>query len=340
LPFAEIGGRYYGSFPPDAMRELSPDQRLEHLVVHGLVGIAAPAMADDLVPLAREWRPDVVIGNPGEHAGDVAAAVVGVPHVVHGFGPQGPADDIDRAIRAAVRRLHSRWGVDAARADAHTGEPYLDIWPRGTNLRPEHWAYPEIWPLRPESAMPLPTVPPRPALLTDLPYDHTAYVTLGTTYNTAAGVLETMVAALRDDRLNVVVTIGENGDTGRFGKQPENVRIQRFIPQAEILPYCDVVVCHAGAGTVLGALAHGIPLVMAPVASDQHKIAAQVAGAGAGLVCSGETPATADAVRQASDKVSSDVTYRSAADRIREQIHSMPTSAVVVGQLEKYVAVS
>jgi hypothetical protein len=65
-----------------------------------------------------------------------------------------------------------------------------------------------------------------------------------------------------------------------------------------------------------------------------------VAGAGAGLVCSGETPATADAVRQASDKVNSDVTYRSAADRIREQIHSMPTSAVVVGQLEKYVAVS
>jgi hypothetical protein len=34
LPSAEIGARYAGRFPPDTLRELSPDQRLEHLVVH------------------------------------------------------------------------------------------------------------------------------------------------------------------------------------------------------------------------------------------------------------------------------------------------------------------
>jgi UDP:flavonoid glycosyltransferase YjiC (YdhE family) len=79
---------------------------------------------------------------------------------------------------------------------------------------------------------------------------------------------------------------------------------------------------------------------MLPVASDQHEIAAQVAGAGAGLVCSRETPVTADVVRAAFDEVSSDAAYRSAANSIREQILSMPASAVVLDQLEEYVTVS
>jgi hypothetical protein len=62
----------------------------------------------------------------------------------------------------------------------------------------------------------VPVTPPRLAVLTDLPCDRTAYVTLGITYNTTADVLETMVAALRDERWNLIVTIGENGYIEHF----------------------------------------------------------------------------------------------------------------------------
>jgi UDP:flavonoid glycosyltransferase YjiC (YdhE family) len=64
------------------------------------------------------------------------------------------------------------------------------------------------------------------------------------------------------------------------------VRVRNFIPQDAVLPYVDAVLSHGGAGTALGALAHGIPHIMTPIATDQHRIAHRIAGAGAGLVLS------------------------------------------------------
>ena len=46
----------------------------------------------------------------------------------------------------------------------------------------------------------------------------------------------------------------------------------------------DAVVCHGGSGTVLGALAGGVPMVVVPWFADQFTNAAKVAGAGAGFV--------------------------------------------------------
>jgi UDP:flavonoid glycosyltransferase YjiC (YdhE family) len=56
-----------------------------------------------------------------------------------------------------------------------------------------------------------------------------------------------------------------------FGSYPpETLRDLSPDQRLEHIAHCEVVVCHAGAGTVLGALAHGLPLVMMPVASGQH----------------------------------------------------------------------
>jgi Erythromycin biosynthesis protein CIII-like, C-terminal domain len=59
--------------------------------------------------------------------------------------------------------------------------------------------------------------------------------------------------------VNVIVTVGHGADPDRFGPQPPNVRITDYLPQADLLPHCRLVVSHGGAGTVLGALCHAIP---------------------------------------------------------------------------------
>lgn len=46
-------------------------------------------------------------------------------------------------------------------------------------------------------------------------------------------------------------------------------RVERFIPQAQLLPQCDLVVSHGGSGSVIGALAHGPPSVLLPMGVDQ-----------------------------------------------------------------------
>lgn len=325
--FAESARRYRETFPPDTLSELSPAQRLGHLMLHCLIGLAAPAMAEHLVPFARKWRPDLVISNLAEWAGGIAAADLGVPHVMHGFSPPKPAE-IGPAIDDAMADLRTRWGLPAAHDNSR--EPYLDIWPESLRPRVQNWLYPTAWPLRPDTNLPLADPGPFPAVLDGMPYDFTVYVTLGTTHNGTPGVLATMIDGLREEQVNVVVTVGPDGDPGQFGDLPDYIRVERYVPQETLLPYCDAVVCHAGAGSVLGALAHGIPLVMVPIAADQHEIAQGVAEAGAGV-----TPAatTAD-VRDAFRSVREDPAYAKAAARIRDDILAMPTPETVVARLE------
>jgi UDP-N-acetylglucosamine transferase subunit ALG13 len=285
----EAVARYQSAFPAGTFVGLSATERLVCLVVHLLVGTFAPAMAEDLVPFAQQWRPSLVVSNPTAYSGKLAAAAIGVPQVMHGFSaPRRDDAASGSAVHAAVQELFSRCGAGDAVSSSYTNEPYLDIWPRALHPHGERWLYPDMWPLRPENVVPLPAPVPKPAVLDleGLPYDRTAYLTIGTDFNKTAAALQAMVEALVEERANLVVTTGANGDLDRFGPQPAHVRVERYVPQQALLPHCDVVVCHGGAGSVLGALAHKVPLVMLPLAADHHEVAAQVAAAGAGLVCS------------------------------------------------------
>jgi len=335
LPFAEVRQRYLQASGSELVG-LSPQERLEHLLRHGLIGIAAPAMAADLLPFARTWQPDLVIRNLGEPAAEVVATAAGVPHVVHGFSSP-KSSYFAAAHRAGLAELYERCGIDPPHGDSRLATPYLDIWPEDLHQQAEDWQYPNMWPLRPENALPLAAPGPRPPALDGLPFERTVYVTAGTTHNSTPGLMETMLKGLREEAVNVVVTIGPDGDLDRFGRQPDHVRIERYIAQNTLLPHCEVVVCSAGAGTVLGALAHGRPLVLAPVATDQYEMAAQVQQAGAGRACSTQ-PLSPAAVRESFQEISTDPAYSAAAVRLREQILSMPTPADLLPRLDELVA--
>ena len=98
----------------------------------------------------------------------------------------------------------------------------------------------------------------------------TVYFTLGTVFHVESGdLMERVLEGLREVPAQIVVTVGRERSPSELGPQPAHVRIERFVPQAEILPRCDAVVSHGGSGSVLGALAHGIPLVLLPIGADQ-----------------------------------------------------------------------
>jgi MGT family glycosyltransferase len=80
---------------------------------------------------------------------------------------------------------------------------------------------------------------------------------------------------------------------------PGNVRVLRAAPHAQILAEAAVVVTHAGHGTVIKALAAGVPLVCLPQGRDQRDNAARVQRLGAGIRLGKRStaPAIAGAVR-------------------------------------------
>ena len=84
------------------------------------------------------------------------------------------------------------------------------------------------------------------------------YITLGTVFNKPE-LLRQLLDGL-DGSVSALVTTGRNVDPESLGGRPSNVRVERFVPQEQVLPRCAAVVSHAGSGSVRGALAHGLPL--------------------------------------------------------------------------------
>jgi UDP:flavonoid glycosyltransferase YjiC (YdhE family) len=64
---------------------------------------------------------------------------------------------------------------------------------------------------------------------------------------------------------------------------PENARVVDWVSYSRTMPHCDLVVCHAGHGTLVRALASGCAVVACPAAGDMNENAARLAWAGAGV---------------------------------------------------------
>jgi UDP:flavonoid glycosyltransferase YjiC (YdhE family) len=96
--------------------------------------------------------------------------------------------------------------------------------------------------------------------------------------------------------------------------------VTRFIPQAEVLPRCRAVVSHGGSGTLVAALAHGLPSVLIPLGADQLVNAARAEELGVARVLHA-LEATPDDVREA---VADALANPAPARAIREEIAALP----------------
>jgi UDP:flavonoid glycosyltransferase YjiC (YdhE family) len=87
----------------------------------------------------------------------------------------------------------------------------------------------------------------------------------------------------------------------------------------------------------LGALAHGLPLVLVPQAADQFDNAARAVAAGAAIELRPDA-LMAESVRAAVDRILSEPSFTEAAARIATEIEAMGTSDEVAAAVEEHVA--
>ena len=64
---------------------------------------------------------------------------------------------------------------------------------------------------------------------------------------------------------------------------PDNARVVDWVSYSRTMPHCDVVVCHAGHGTLVRALSSGCAVVACPAVGDMNENAARLDWAGAGV---------------------------------------------------------
>jgi UDP:flavonoid glycosyltransferase YjiC (YdhE family) len=304
---------------------LPAEERVRMATPRMFVEIAARSRVAPLLARSRRWRPDLVVHEQSELAAPVVAAVLGVPSVVHGWGPMLPASLIEVA-EPALDVLARRFGVTEIAARV-AESPYVDICPPGLQPPgPAPWA--RVVPMRGTE----PVLRPEPSRFDSLPFDRTIYVTLGTVVNDAPGVLEKLLAGVSGLRVNVVMTVGPDVDPGRLGPAQRHVVLERYVPQELVLPHCAAVVAHAGAGTMMGALAHGLPQVLVPLGAEQHLNAEACRRAGAALVLDPGALAPAD-VGAAVRRALADRSLARAAGSLAAEIAALPTPADVLAQL-------
>ncbi len=295
---------------PD-LRALTPQEHRALFFTQLFVGVELAPRLRDLRAIIERWTADVIVHEVAEPAAPIAATAAGLPYVTSGFGPL-----LEPAIAARV----------GAAAAPHWRAAGLLAHPRGGLY--EHLYFDPCPPaLQIDAIRDVPAVPVR---VTPLPtarradaHPATVYVTFGTLWNRDLDAFRVVLAALSAHPVDVIVTLGIDGDPGALGAQPDNVHVHRFIPQAELLPRCDAVIAHGGAGTTLGALAHGLPLLMLPQGADQHYNAERVAAAGAGLSLA-PAQATSAAIASAIDTLLGDASLRAGARRVAAEIAAMP----------------
>ncbi|MGH3888547.1 MAG: glycosyltransferase [Pseudonocardiaceae bacterium] len=118
------------------------------------------------------------------------------------------------------------------------------------------------------------------------------------------------------------------------GAPPDHVLVREFVPQLDLLPYLHGVVSHAGHNTVCEALAHGVPLVVAPIRDDQPVIAGQVVDAGAGIRVHVGRVGVPE-LRNAITTLLDDSSYRAAARRVQTSFATAGGAAAAADHLEK-----
>ncbi|MEQ1702353.1 MAG: glycosyltransferase [Ilumatobacteraceae bacterium] len=142
-----------------------------------------------------------------------------------------------------------------------------------------------------------------------------------------------MFAAIERLDVDAVATIGQFVDPDELGPVPSRVRVERFVPQAEVLRRSAVVVSHGGAGTVLGAAAQGVPQLAVPLFADQWQNAVAVQDAGCGVMA-GPDGRGADEISAALGLLLADQSHRDAAKVVAAEIAAMPTAADLVDEIE------
>jgi UDP:flavonoid glycosyltransferase YjiC (YdhE family) len=274
-----------------------------------------------LLELAHAWRPDVVVRDEVDFGAAIAAERLVIPCVsvlvlaAGGF--------LRRSVVAEpLHALRDEYGLpadpDLAMLD---GSLVLSPFPSGLRS-PDAPLPPQSFSFRPGAA----TAPHRELTRP------TVYCTLGTVF-TVPELCVRILNGLQQLPVDVVITVGQDIDPASLGPQPEHIRVERYIPQDEVLPRCDLVVSHGGSGSVMGALAHGLPSVLMPLGADQPYNIRRCVELGVGLELEPVT-VTPDEIRVTVEDMLADDRYRRAAERMRDEINAMPGPEATVPLLE------
>lgn len=295
----------------------------------GGLGMFGEIMAEGLLALARQVRPDLIVSTMEQGAAPLIAAALGVPLAEQSVrlawaGHDPKAEHYRQAIAEYLQPTRARLGLPAPVAAA----AIIDVRPPSMGGLDDD----ECWRMRYvpyNQARLMPgwslSAGPRPRIC----------VTMGSVLPATGNLagLSELLGALADLDADVVLAMGDI-DLTPAGPLPANATAAGWVPLHALLTTCQVIVHHGGAGTALTALAAGVPQLAIPRSADQPDNAEVLARRGVGIAFPplGGTPGE---VREAVLALLSEPGYLKAAAEVRDEIAAQPSPARIAERLEE-----
>lgn len=158
------------------------------------------------------------------------------------------------------------------------------------------------------------------------------FVSLGTLLvDIRAAFFQKLIDAFADAPLTIVAAT--NPDI--FEQWPDNFIVSGFVPQAELMPKMDVVICHGGFNTVNDTFINGLPMLITPIAYDHFHTAKLIENAGCGLKIRYKRLRIED-LKNAIFELLENPQYRNAALRIKDTFIAAGGNDKAVELLEEF----
>lgn len=266
--------------------------------------------------LAAQWHPDLVVSEPMELAGPVAATEAGVPWVRHHWGLFPP-----EGILAAATASLADAGLPPLAEPVRT----LDICPGGLQ-------FPAEVPVTPMRYVPFHRPADAPAWLTG--GGSRVCLTMGTMLPRREPEVAPLWRRLLEEFLGLgheVVIAIDPKDRPVLGDLPDGVRAG-WVPLAVLLPTCTAIVHHGGMGSSLTAATCGVPQLIVPHFGDQFRNAGRITEVGAALSLARTTEDPAE-IAAAAAAVTGSAALREISQLLAGENALRPSPAEVAAQL-------
>ena len=316
----------------------------------GFVQVPDRSSVEDLLRLARETAAQLIVREYTEFAGWAVAQRLGIPLVTQGIVHRLPPA-VEARVAQVAQRLAALARIQPPRdADDLLGSAYLDVVPPSfrcpwePDIALARASRPSVFDGSTGEAPP----PWLDALGRERPL---IYATLGNIFTDSPAVWRAVLTALSGLEVDVLVTTGLGSDPAELGTPPPNFRIERYLPQSQVLSRCAAVVCHSGFNTLIGAFSHGRPALCLPLAADQPVNAACCAAAGTGIN-GANAPASdhrgplvdpekldPEDIAEAITRLTNEPRFTAAAGQLAREIHAMPGPSETARTIEQLITI-
>lgn len=290
-----------------------------------------------IVALLKEYQPDMVIGDHQLFAAAIAAKILGLPYTTSVTAPAAIKimDELPKVHEWEVNKileLQKELGITENRSLATSDLLTLVLTSShffGEMELPSHYQF--TGPVLTERR-----------ISCEFNWDKfknktnkKILVSIGTTFDHdhKKAFFQKVVDAFKEEDLTVVVV----SDPQLFEQWPDNFMVYQQVPQLDLLPHLDGVVCHGGHNTVSETLSNGLPLVVIPIAYDQSHVAGRVVRTNAGERLNFNR-FKAGHLRDAVHQILNNPAYREAARTVRQSFIDAGGTVTAASLLEKTLA--